>query len=265
MQSDISPRPDPAAVNLLWTGGWDSTFQLLRLLLEQGRHVTPYYLVDATRPSTAVERATMQRIVDHIAAAFPEAAARLRPTRTFEVARLQPDEAMARAYRTVRRETSIGQQYEWLSRFCQQNGIDEMQLCIHRDDKAHRAIEPFATGIRQVDGFTTYRVDPQFNDRPEYLVFGRFSFPLLEFTKLEMAAHAEQRGWTPLMAMTWFCHRPRRDLQPCGQCNPCRYTIEEGLGWRVPESSRSQPGVYAGVIRPLGSAVKKLVRRLDMR
>ena len=39
-------------VNILWTGGWDSTFQLLSLLLLHGRKVTPYYLIDAERLST---------------------------------------------------------------------------------------------------------------------------------------------------------------------------------------------------------------------
>ena len=40
-----------------------------------------------------------------------------------------------------------------------------------------------------------------------------------------------------VMKLTWFCHRPRRG-QPCGTCNPCIYTIEEGLGERVPMSGR---------------------------
>ena len=31
-----------------------------------------------------------------------------------------------------------------------------------------------------------------------------------------------------IMNLTWFCHTPI-DGKPCGKCNPCRYTIEEGL------------------------------------
>ena len=53
---------EPGHVRLLWTGGWDSTFQLLRLLLVQGRHVTPYYLMRDRRPSVPFELETMTRI-----------------------------------------------------------------------------------------------------------------------------------------------------------------------------------------------------------
>lgn len=265
MQPDISGRPEQVAVNLLWTGGWDSTFQLLRLLIDHSRHVVPHYLVDATRPSTAVELATMQRIREHVSREFPGAAARLLPTQSFEVSQLRRDDAVADAYRILRRQSAIGQQYEWLARFCVQNGIRDMELCIHRDDKAHRVIEPFVTARTAAGGYSTYRLDTRFEACREYTLFGHFSFPLLDFTKLHMAADAEQRGWTQVMGMTWFCHRPRRDLQPCGHCNPCRYTIEEGLGWRIPVASRIRSGVYARLIRPLGSSVKSLLRRLDVR
>jgi hypothetical protein len=52
---------------------------------------------------------------------------------------------------------------------------------------------------------------------------------------------ARQHGFADVMALTWFCHSPRND-KPCGVCNPCEYTIEEGLGWRVPWSSKIRAG-----------------------
>ena len=52
-----------------------------------------------------------------------------------------------------------------------------------------------------------------------------------------MRAEAQRAGLEPCMELTWFCHRPIDD-EPCGVCNPCIYTIEEGLGDRVPERGR---------------------------
>ena len=49
-------------VQLFWTGGWDSTFQLLRLLLDQRAPVVPYYLLRDRRTSTTHELEAMERI-----------------------------------------------------------------------------------------------------------------------------------------------------------------------------------------------------------
>ena len=60
---------------------------------------------------------------------------------------------------------------------------------------------------------------------------------LFDMTKRHMQAEARLSGFDDLMNLTWFCHRPRKGA-PCGTCNPCIYTIEEGLGERVPLAGR---------------------------
>jgi hypothetical protein len=256
-----------AATRLLWTGGWDSTFQLLRLLLQQRRPVVPYYLVDAGRPSTDVELATMERIRQHLAELHPGTRTLLAPTRTFDVAGLAPDPAVEAAFGRLLESSFMGGQYTWLARFCRQQAIDDMQLCIHRDDKAHAVIEPFVIRVAEPDGSSSWRMDPNFctTDPDPCLLFGRFSFPLFETSKLEMSRVAEERGWTGLMHMTWFCHRPGRDRQPCGRCNPCLYTIEEGLGWRIPAGRRATSAVYRAFVRPFKAPAKALLQKLHAR
>ena len=49
-------------LKILWTGGWDSTFQLLQLLIDQKVSVTPFYLIDEERRSTGVEIITLQAL-----------------------------------------------------------------------------------------------------------------------------------------------------------------------------------------------------------
>ena len=49
-------------INLLWTGGWDSTFRLLDLVLIKKKTVQPHYILDPDRLSTGMELKTMKDI-----------------------------------------------------------------------------------------------------------------------------------------------------------------------------------------------------------
>lgn len=242
---------------LLWTGGWDSTFRLLRLLLVLRRPVTPYYLKRSKRPSTSVEIDTMARIREAIATRDPAAGALLQPTRFFDVAELVPDPAISEAYERTLRNTFLGRQYEWLAWFCKQEGIDDIELCVHRDDKAHGVLEPFVAEHGDA-GESTWRLDAPSATPDLQLLFRHFSFPLFETTKLQMADEAQSRGWTALMDMTWFCHNPLRG-RPCGTCHPCMYTIEEGLGHRLPRWSRTRSAIWRTCLLPIKAPVVSML------
>jgi len=96
----------------------------------------------------------------------------------------------------------------------------------------------------------TFIVDEKFLDTDEYTIFGRFSFPILNLTKLDMNRLARERGWQEIMLQTWFCHRPVKD-KPCGRCNPCRYTVEEGMGFRIPRMRVLMGQFRKGFLKPL--------------
>lgn len=257
------PMPDAPPVPLLWTGGWDSTFQLLRLLLLEDRAVQPYYLEDETRPSTGMELATMVRLRETLAHRFAHTVEALRPTRYCRVAELPDDPAIEQAYAAVLAQSFMGNQYAWLARFCRAQRVQGLQLCIHRDDKAHVALERFV--IEDPAGSGVWRCDPAHADTPQAILFGAFRFPLFEWSKLEMARVADHHGWTDLMAMTWFCHRPTKDHQPCGCCNPCLYTIEEGLGWRIPRRRRAVSAIYRTFVLPVRPMAKALLQQFNGR
>jgi len=257
-----APSATHANVNLLWTGGWDSTFQLLRLLMAHRRSVTPFYLMDPTRPSTRIEIQTMECIRERLVRDDPHAGQLLAPSQISSVADLAPDTEVTRIFQGTLKEKFMGNQYDWLARFCKQRGIDDMELCIHRDDKAHAVIESFVIEHVDEDGYRTYRFDPAHGATREFALFGRFSFPLFDLSKLQMAQVAAEHGWKDIMEMTWFCHRPGKDQRPCGRCNPCLYTIEEGLGWRIPMGRRIISVFYRIFALPLKAPAKALRKRL---
>jgi hypothetical protein len=225
-------QADVAAVPLLWTGGWDSTFRLLVLLLVERRVVQPYYIVDGLRfrPGVPEEQQAMRRIRELIARRHPEAASRLLPTIDCAVQAVPANAALTGHYERCLATGFIGGQYEWLARYCAAHGIDGMELSIHRDDKARELLAGLIDGSR-------VRLDPKHRGDSRYELFRCFRLPLFDITKREMRTQARQSGFDEIMSLTWFCHRPRRG-QPCGTCNPCIYTIEEGLGERVPLAGR---------------------------
>lgn len=242
--------PTDTSVNLLWTSGWDSTFQLLRLLLKYRVRVQPWYLEDPTRASAATELRTMQRIGDALLRAYPWTEELLQPLRTRQVAGLGSDPEISEAFREVRTRTYIGSQYEWLALFCKRDGIGDMELSVHVDDKVHAVLTPFVEAFAHPCRYRSYRVDRRHADTAEFTLFRYFGLPLFEIDKLAMAAEAEREGWRAFMDMTWFCHRPLLG-QPCGMCAPCVYTIEEGLAERIPRGRRALSFVYRKMALPL--------------
>jgi hypothetical protein len=214
-------------VDLLWTSGWDSSFRLLQLVFDHQATVRPWYVIDEKRQSTGHEIAAMERIRDAIRRRSPAAADRIEPTRFKGLSAIREDADATARFHELRSRGALGSQYDWLSRFAAEEGIDGLELSIHRDDRAHDFVRPHV-----VVGGDGYRLGDDPED-PALELFRPFRFPLLDWTKPAMAKHAAAAGYGPVLELTWFCHRPWRG-KPCGYCNPCRFTIDEGLGRRVP-------------------------------
>jgi hypothetical protein len=252
--SEESSHMEP--VRILWTGGWDSTFQLLQLLLSENRRVEPYYLIDEDRLSTGAELLAMKRIRKMIFQIHEPAAALLQPTRIFSVSEIPSHPRLTQAYETIRDDKFMGSQYDWLARFCEHQGISGIQLCIHQDDKAAVIIDPLVTVTQHRKD--SYQLDHRYSGTHEYSLFKYFEFPVLKLTKADMAVIARERGWSQIMEMTWFCHKPIRG-SPCGRCNPCEYTMEEGLARRIPLTRRLMGNVHRILVRPAKTLVRKML------
>jgi len=240
-------------VDLLWTGGWDSTFQLLRLLLIERRVVEPFYLIDEDRRSSGVEMRTMRDIGRLVRSKYPFTKELLLKTRYHAVSDISSDDVIDHAFERIRERRYLGEQYKWIASFCKEQHVNGLQLCIHRDDKAHELLAALVE--KGVDG--CYRLQADTDGSYEHQVFKYFTFPLMEYTKTAMFDIAVKNNFTEVMEMTWFCHRPTRKGRPCGVCNPCIYTIEEGLGHRVPISGRLKMALKTRAIMPLQAMLRR--------
>ncbi len=249
--------------NLLWTGGWDSTFQLLQLLIIQQRRVIPFYVIDAERRSTGVELRTMKRIKDRLFREHPYTRELLLPTRYSAVTDIAPDAEIEDAHKAILEERFIARQYEWLARFCKEQGVADMQLCMQSFRVHHKGDINFDELVSESkDGL--YRVNPGYAPVNECKVLGCFSFPVITLTKLQMSDIAKEQGLTEIMGMTWFCRFPRKKMRPCGRCGPCLHAIEEGVGWRIPMRGRAASVFQRSINLPLRSLAKTVTRKLGL-
>ena len=236
-------------VDLLWTSGWDSTYRLLQLVLQERRAVQPYYVTDRDRPAWRMELAAQERIRDALAKKDPEAAALIQPSEVVDRHDLPEDVEIAAAFQRMKERSYIGYQYDFLAKLARSRGLQALELAVHRDDKLVKHLDGH---VVEEDG--VWRVA---DDAPAELDQLRpFRFPVLTLTKLEMARRAREGGFDELMQLTWFCHYPKGG-QPCGSCNPCRATVKEGLGSRVPWKRR----VRAALITPVRPLVRWLRER----
>jgi hypothetical protein len=195
-------------VNLLWTGGWDTTFRLLQLLLLHKKKVQPYHIIDADRLSTGAEIRAMRDIKKQLLERHPQAGARLLPTIFKDLADIPPNPGLAGAFKEIKKHSSLDRQYEWLANFCAETGIEEIELSVHRDDQACQVLQPFVEQTGAGDE-PDYRLDETASRSEVYALFHCFTFPLFSLTKLDMQATARKEGFEDLMHLTWFCRRPR--------------------------------------------------------
>ena len=231
-------------VHVLWTGGWDSTFRVLWLALVEGAIVQPHYLISRERRSTDYEI----QAIDTIRREALARGGRINSPRVVDSSTVEVDKETKNKCEELKRLYGIGTQYSWLSVYPGLAGIERIELCVHVDDKLYAAV---VSRRRQKDH------QMQNGSMAPESVLDRFSFPVLELSKIDMLDEATKYGFADLMAKTWFCHYPTSLGKPCGICFPCVSTRKEGLGYRV-----SWGGVVRGAIIPrLSPWLPKQVRR----
>jgi len=196
-------------VDLLWTGGWDSTFRLLQLLFNEKRSVQAHYIMRSEQCS-GIEIDTMANIRRFLHRNHPESRTLLKPMVIEDVYSIKSNQKINATYEKVSKEKKVNKQYEILARYCEQKNISGVELSVIAIEK----------------------------DIIDSDLFEPFSFPLLNVTKKDMLLKAKEKGWMEIMEMTSFCRKPKKG-RPCGLCGPCTDVIESGLGFRLPLRSRA--------------------------
>jgi 7-cyano-7-deazaguanine synthase in queuosine biosynthesis len=225
-------------IKLLWSGGWDSTFRLLNIVLVGKKPVQPYYFIAPhQRKSIKNERSAQAKIRKALFAKYPWTQDLIRPAIIIHVNDIPPDEAITQAHKAAHESQTIGVQYEFMARYCKQQNLQDLEICLHKVGDPN--VPPrFIQFLERVGDTQMFTYNLALKDKPEYAFLRYFSYPLMEVDKEDMRQIAKEQGWLPILKKTWFCYTPIFGKIPCGVCSPCLFTIGEGQGWRLPFITR---------------------------
>jgi len=220
-------------INLLWTGGWDSTYRLL-ILTQKKIILQPHYIICDRRRSVNNELNAIEKITEDIVNDSRTKCDFL-PTIIIKEADIPPNEEITNAFNRIRQQVLIGPQYEYLSRYA--HTVGNLEIGIEKGGLAEDMINKFGK-INYVDkdGLSYWELDRSASSEDLITVFGGFRFPIYTMSKLDMKEEAEKLGVMEIMEKNWFCHFPYKGL-PCGSCFPCKFTIEDGLAYRLPKKA----------------------------
>jgi hypothetical protein len=220
-------------VNILWTGGFDSSFRMVQLS-KLDVTVQPYYLSDKKRHSEQNELNAISAITIDIKK-HPDTKGIILPLIKLKVSEIEKDSEISQAYERLRKITLIGPQYDWLARFAKMK--QGLELCLEKGEstRARNCILKYGSLKNIIENQISYCIINEEESAIDLLkVFGSFHFPLplFEITKVEMQEEYKKMGFEETMYKTWFCHRPVNN-EPCGICNPCKSVIEECMTFRL--------------------------------
>lgn len=222
-------------INVLWTGGWDSTYRIIELS-RQPVTVQPIYVYGDGRPSEQYERIAMKKILSELQHK-KETRATFLPIKFIEKKSIPLNQEITDAYNSIREKTQLGSQHEWLARLAYiipgmeigtESGSPETSHIIH-------AIEKYGKLVKE-DGGDSYILDPNKSSKEGMLVLGYFKYPIIDKTELDMKRNIQIWGYEDVMKNIWFCHTPLYG-KPCGLCHPCEVKIESGMEFLLPQSA----------------------------
>lgn len=214
-------------VSIFWTGGYDSTFRVV-MLSRCDVTIQPIYMSDKKdRTGEEFELKAIEEITG-LLIKHPETKAKIRPLIYVSMDERHENEDYRDAYSRILQKDFVGSQYVWLGAFSEKN--PNIEMSIHKDDKAINIILKYGKLKKVSDEIIGdyYVIDKESTPKDIVKLWGNLHFPLVYITKIEMRDFFKNNGYSDIANKTWFCHTPKNG-KPCGTCNPCKYTIEEGL------------------------------------
>lgn len=210
-------------IQLLWTGGFDSTFRLLQLLIDNRYYIQPIYVIDKDRRSTLQEIQTIKKLLELIKERFP-----IQYDNLLEIEiLLKPDKKLCEQsiyfsyFTDFQKHGRIGHQYLWLPIIADLHNLTELELSTEKDDAVTSEGTWAEIVFPQLYGTGHERkVDLKSTKDEKLKLFANFRFPISDVTKDDMYMIATKFGFHDILKYTWYCHYPMFN-RPCGVCRPC--------------------------------------------
>lgn len=229
-------------VNLLFTGGFDSTFRLCQLSRMEDVEVQPVYLLfsnHCNRPNRFKEIAAQDSVVHWLYGRVETKSIILPPLRIKEED-LPSDPDYDMAFLKWASSGKVPLQYRVLGKLalC----FSDLEICREGPTLRNRQrgikygnkpvgktrlflAEHGVKFIDNVDGSVTLNFKKA--DAGLDLLFGRYKYPILGISETEMVPYIQKWGYEDVFKLTWTCDTGANE--PCGVCHNCETKWDSGL------------------------------------
>ena len=221
---------------LYWTGGYDSTFRLCEMLIDENKIVQPYYVTlvldnDCQSEETCdklwlrrnrnEEKKAMNEIIKTIKHKFPRVSNNILPV--IHIDKPINDDKFNYEYEMIFNKVNLWpkkrkqHQYLFLSKFAyyHRRYIDIGVLGIHEKSKFAKFLNKNL--IKTHDNFEVKN-----KDHP----LGYLRFPLFGRTKEDLLYKSQINNYDDILKLTWSCWFPVKG-KPCKKCPMCKERIVE--------------------------------------
>lgn len=213
-------------IEMLWSGGWDSTFMLCKLLREYDE-VQPYY-IRFHRSGEEMEMKAINEITD-LLEEHKNLKGRLLPVTYVEHTSIKFPGWLVEAWKKYRDEPyTVSKQYLFLAAFA----IKHKGIAVGQERYYEKP--GHITRLMYKKGHMKFRDDGTgyFNkkdcDKDVYALFGNAVYPVCLDSELMMKDKAEAWGMMDIMDKSWFCYQPING-KPCGMCGPCKVKMKQHM------------------------------------
>lgn len=216
-------------IDLLWTGGLDSTYRLIELS-RRSCVVQPHYILDG-RKSRNKELHAMYTIL-RLLRKNKNTRATLHDPLLIEKDSLAKDSDIFDSWMMLfPGKGTKSNQYYPLAKYAVQNHLHlEMGLQFSHNGTIVKAIDESLLIPHPDKDYDVLMIDQSRADQDTINIFGNFYFPksLFHKEKKEEIAELYALGYKDVVKHTWSCLKPIWGF-PCGHCLPCRSSEIEGV------------------------------------
>lgn len=222
--------------NILWTGGYDSTFLLCYYFIVLKQPIQPIYLMCGNldskfgiigRNNQKQELETMKKIRKILIQRYPHRQAYLLPT--YYVTSVKKDNSISKKFNKLHKRngffTRSVSQYERITRF----SLDWNKPLLIGLEKCGTGLDEATKGCRY-GKWENCQILPETQlpeNRTELSIFSNLRFPICHLTKKEMKQVSldSNNFFFDLLVMSWSCWYPKGDGSPCGICDMCQHRV----------------------------------------
>ena len=239
-------------INLLWTGGWDSTFRLCQLSRMHNVKVQPIYIIHPHRKSAIYECKAQEKILKTLQKK-KETKAFILPVKYINVENIIIPANISEAFARLRQQYPIGGQYEFLAAYAANcPGLELGEEHYYSRPGNLYTIFNAAGGLKFDKNNNGYLEDD--GQHPDiYTIFGNFRYPIAHLKETEMEAIIKKWHYEDVMQHIWICATPDNKGNSCGVCVPCQIKMRAAMGHLLSAEARNNYKIYDYIKNKYGS------------